>query len=72
MNDTETGATVVCIIATAFLPLFYYLGFTMGQDNVRDYNKQVMTEVLAKGCINQPKDCKSYSHYYTAVENFKK
>lgn len=71
-NNDGAGAFFAGLALFSLSPLIFFLGYNLGQNNVRDYNKQVMSEVLAKSCISQPKDCKSYSHYYTAVENFKK
>ena len=68
----STDITMVCLGLFILFPLLVFIGFGSGQINEENHNKQVMTEVLAKGCINQPKDCKVYRDFYVAVENFKK
>lgn len=71
MNNS-TDITMAYLGLFILSPLLVLIGFGSGQTNAETHNKQVMTEVLAKGCINQPKDCKVYRDFYVAVENFKK
>jgi hypothetical protein len=73
MNNSNDGSAFFFagLILFALSPLIFITGFAAGQAKEREQNTVVMSQVLAKGCIKSPQNCKTYQEFYTAVENFK-
>lgn len=70
-SNDSAGFFFVGLILFALSPVIFFIGFAAGQAKVREKHQVVMSQVLAKGCIKSPQNCKTYQDFYTGVENFK-
>lgn len=73
MNDSNDASAFffVGLVLFALSPIIFFMGFAAGRVQLREQNQKVMLQVLAKGCIKSPQNCRTYQDFYTAVEDFK-
>ncbi len=71
-NDSAGAGVFFAYLGLLILsPVLILIGYASGQGNTRNHTQLVMSQVLAKGCIEKPQECKTYKDFYTAMENFK-